>query len=237
MAISSVIYQQEMVLSVFKPPVFLAGGEPIEKATQHLLSRPTLPARFSCSREMHHAFFEIFRWRYLHEFMHQGEEWTPKCTAFRQLESLILEWYSLAGDYMHDLKVNKKAQQPSLDSWGSCLPEVQRAAGQLAYVRRMYTALHYSVIPIDSKVTRGAQRPLRPNFVNLSDPDKVVIFIPVVESPVSNVQHEVEVWQGAANAGGSHKRPVVSWAQEVSLVYSSSGKPAYVQLTNYKSLW
>ncbi len=215
-----------MLMSVFKPPVFLPGGEPVEMAIGHLPPPPTLPTQFSSPAEMHQVLFDIYRWRFLYEFSHIGEEWTSTCIAFEQVKSLMLEWHNLAETFKYGLKVQ---QPPS----GSVLVELQCAAAQSTYMRMMYTSLHYSAT--DSKAAREQHRPLRPSFADLSDSNKVVILVPIADSPIHDFQHELEEWHLEADGSGSHKRAVAPWP-EVDLIYASSGKPAYVKFTSYRSL-
>ncbi|KAJ9609050.1 hypothetical protein H2200_006821 [Cladophialophora chaetospira] len=218
-AISSVVQQIDLLCSVFRPFIALPGGEPPELATHYHPLPPTLPKHFFNSGEMHLAFFEIYRWRFLHGYTHPGEEWTPKCNLFHQMKSLMLEWISLAKDFILHSQASTKAQ--------ASLSEVKCALTQSFYVRRMYMALHYTASYKES------QCPLRPNFVDLSDADQVVVLVPIAASPIHDVQHELEKWPLATNNRGSQNGGVVP---DISVVYSSSGEPAYVKVA-YASPW
>ena len=221
--------QKEMLISVFKPPIFLPGGEPVEvdNLTNNHIPPPILPEAFCDPAGMQRAFIAIYRWRFLYSYTHR-EDWTADSAGFRQIQSLLLEWYNLAEEYIQRLK---RERDPSSAA------SLQSAVGMTVYVRMMYTALHYSVLTCDKTESPSDEQhlPLRPNFIDLSHPEKVVVLVLI---KYSSAQDDIEDWQLAAienkTCHASRKRAPDPWP-EIDFVTGSDGKPVYVRFTNYTS--
>ncbi|KAJ9611228.1 hypothetical protein H2200_004411 [Cladophialophora chaetospira] len=173
--------QEDTVLSLMKTPAVLAGHEPPESVDHEL---PVLPQRFQTSVEIQETLFKIFRWRFIYSYYHR--DWDRHCIGFLKVLAAMRAWWRLLCDYI-----------ASMDEKESDSEEVHLAMIFKTQYRLRYAALWHSV-----DETINHQCPEQVNLVDLSNPAKLVILVPVRVDPQSRDRD----WQPATQTECNESR-------------------------------